>query len=385
MLLDLRTIYFIVAVSCVVLSALQFAAYATGRFERWPLWWGASNLLVGIGSFLVALRNLVPYYISIDAGNVLTIVGYMLMFFAVRDFAGRPVNRRYFWLVIICGSIPVALFISDPLAISERLLYVSIICCLCDITVAKEAAGIFRREKLYSAALLLGLYMATAILFAVRSYLAATGGIAGPDPFGGSVIHSWMAVSAVAFIMLRSMAMVLMAAERSRNQLIELAHHDPLTGTLNRSGLAQQVSELDARPMSLLFIDIDHFKQLNDRHGHAAGDRILQLFARVSKSIIPAGDLLARQGGDEFLAVLRNVDRQEAVAIANSIRLSFAAAVMQMPDLVTFPTLSIGVATRGNDATEFERLLQKADEALYRSKREGRDRVEAFGEDQAAA
>lgn len=69
MLLDLRTIYFIVAVSCVVLSALQFAAYATGRFERWPLWWGASNLRVGIGSFLVALSNLVPNYVFIDAGR----------------------------------------------------------------------------------------------------------------------------------------------------------------------------------------------------------------------------------------------------------------------------------------------------------------------------
>ncbi|EJJ29138.1 GGDEF domain-containing protein [Rhizobium sp. CF142] len=385
MLLDLRTIYFIVAVSCIVLSALQFAAYATGRFERWPLWWGASNLLVGIGSFLVALRNLVPYYISIDAGNVLTIVGYMLMFFAVRAFAGHPIDRHYSWLVIICGSMPVALFISDPAAISERLLYVSVICCLCDITIAREAAGILRREKLYSAALLLGLYVITAAIFAVRSLLAATGDIGGPDPFGGSVIHSWMAVSAVAFIMLRSMAMVLMAAERSRNQLIELAHHDPLTGTLNRGGLAQHVPLLAGQPVSLLIIDIDNFKQLNDRHGHAAGDEVLRLFSKVSKGIMRSCDLLARQGGDEFLAVLRNVDRDEAVEIANRIRLSFAAAVMQMPDLAIFPTLSIGVATRTDEGGDFERLVQKADEALYRSKREGRNRVEASGENQQAA
>ncbi len=385
MLLDLRTIYFIVAVSCIVLSALQFAAYATGRFERWPLWWGASNLLVGIGSFLVALRNFVPYYISIDAGNVLTIVGYMLMFFAVRAFAGHPIDRRHSWIVIVCGSLPVALFISDPAAVSERLLYVSVICCLCDLTIVREAAGIARREKLYSAALLCGLYVATAAIFAVRSFLAATGNIGGPDPFGASVVHSWMAVSAVAFIILRSMAMVLMAAERSRNQLIELAHRDPLTGALNRSGIAQRVPQLAGHPLSLLIIDVDNFKQLNDRHGHAAGDEVLRLFSTVAKGILRPGDLLARQGGDEFLAVLENVDREEAVEIANRVRLSFAAAVMQMPDLAIFPTLSIGVSVRTPEIGDFERLVQKADEALYRSKREGRNRVEVSGENQQAA
>ncbi|MBB6222186.1 GGDEF domain-containing protein [Rhizobium leguminosarum] len=385
MLLDLRTIYFIVAVSCFVLGILQLSAYATGRFERWPLWWGLSNLLVGVGSFLVALRNLVPYSVSVDGGNIVTIAGYMLMFFAVRVFAGRVLNQRYFWLAILLVSVPVALIVSDPSAVSARLLYVSVICCLCDLAVAREAIGIARREKLYSAGLLVGLYVCTAMIFAVRSVLAATGEIGGPDPFGGSVAHSWMAVSAVAFIMLRSMAMVLMAAERSRNQLTELAHHDPLTGALNRGGLAQHLPTLGSQPVSLLIIDIDHFKQLNDRHGHASGDDILRLFASVSRSIMRAGDLLARQGGDEFLVVLKNVSGQDAVAIAERIRLAFAAAVLHQPDLAVFPTLSIGVATRGDSGGDFEQLIKKADEALYRSKREGRNRVEAFGENQQAA
>lgn len=384
MLLDLRTIYFIVAVSCFVLGILQLAAYATGRFERWPLWWGLSNLFVGVGSFLVALRNFVPYAVSVDGGNVVTIAGYMLMFFAVRIFSGRVLDQRIFWLAIFLVSVPVLLIVSDPSAVSARLLYVSVICCFCDLAVAREAMSIVRREKLYSAGLLVGLYACTAMIFAVRSILAATGEIGGPDPFGGSAVHSWMAVSAVAFIMLRSMAMVLMAAERSRNQLTELAHHDPLTGALNRGGLAQHVPALASQPISLLIIDIDHFKQLNDRHGHAAGDEILRLFADVSRGIMRSGDLLARQGGDEFLAVLKNVSREDAVAIAERLRLDFAAAVMQRPDLAVFPTLSIGVAARESGG-EFERLVHKADEALYRSKREGRNRVEAFGENQQAA
>ncbi|ACI56654.1 diguanylate cyclase [Rhizobium leguminosarum bv. trifolii WSM2304] len=385
MLLDLRTIYFIVAVSCFVLGILQLAAYATGRFERWPLWWGLSNLLVGVGSFLVALRNLVPYSVSVDGGNIVTIAGYMLMFFAVRVFAGRALNQRYFWLAIFLVSVPVALIVSDPSAVSARLLYVSVICCLCDLAVASEAVGVARREKLYSAVLLVGLYVCTAMIFAVRSILAATGEIGGPDPFGGSVVHSWMAVSAVAFIMLRGMAMVLMAAERSRNQLTELAHHDPLTGALNRGGLAQRLPALGSQPVSLLIIDIDHFKQLNDRHGHASGDDILRLFASVSRSIMGSNDLLARQGGDEFLVVLKDVSGQDAVAIAERIRLAFAAAVLHQPDLAVFPTLSIGVATRGKSGGDFEQLIKKADEALYRSKREGRNRVKAFGENQQAA
>ena len=384
MLLDLRTIYFIVAVSCFVLGILQLAAYATGRFDRWPLWWGLSNLLIGIGSFLVALRNIVPYAVSIDGGNVVTIAGYMLMFFAVRVFSGRVLEQRYFWLAILLVSVPVLLIVSDPTAVSARLLYVSVICCLCDLAVAREALSIVRRERLYSAALLVGLYVCTAMIFAARSFLAATGEIGGPDPFGGSVVHSWMAVSAVAFIMLRSMAMVLMAAERSRNQLTELAHHDPLTGALNRGGLAQHLPALGSQPVSLLIIDIDHFKQLNDRHGHAAGDEVLRLFASVSRSIMRPHDLLARQGGDEFLAVLKNLSREDAVAIAERIRLDFAAAVMLRPDLAVFPTLSIGVAARESDG-DFESLMHKADEALYRSKREGRNRVEAFWENQQAA
>lgn len=83
--------------------------------------------------------------------------------------------------------------------------------------------------------------------------------------------------------------------------------------------------------------------------------------------------------------MLKNASRQDAVIIAERIRLAFAAAVLQRPDLAIFPTLSIGVAARAESGGDFERLMQKADEALYRSKREGRNRVEAFSENQQAA
>jgi diguanylate cyclase (GGDEF)-like protein len=137
--------------------------------------------------------------------------------------------------------------------------------------------------------------------------------------------------------------------------------------------------------LALLAIDIDHFKQLNDRHGHVVGDDMLRLFARVAQAALRPGDLLARQGGDEFLAVLKDVSEGGAVAVAERLRLAFSAAASQVPGLAMSPTLSIGVATSRQADVDFERLLRQADEALYSSKRQGRDRVEAFLEQEHAA
>ncbi|WP_208249659.1 GGDEF domain-containing protein [Rhizobium sp. T1470] len=385
MMLDLRTIYVVSAMTCLVLGSVHLAAHRSGRFGRWPAWWGVSNLLIGIGSFCVSLRDFVPSFVSLDAGNVLTIAGYLLTFFAVRVFAERPVGERYCVLAIACISLPVLMFTGDPAAVSARILYVSTVCCLCDLAILREGLTIHRREKLFSAGLLAWLYMPTAAIFLVRSLLAASGRISGPGVFGDNPVHSWMAATALVFLVLRSMVIVLMAAERSRNKLIDLAHRDPLTGALNRGGLAQRLLFRRAQSFALLAIDIDNFKQLNDQHGHVLGDDILRLFARVAQAVLRPGDLLSRQGGDEFLAVLKDMPDAEAVQTAESIRLAFSAAVMQVPGLAVFPTLSIGVAASGETGVDFEQLLRKADEALYASKRRGRNRVEASAKGEQAA
>ncbi len=385
MMLDLRTIYVVSAMTCVVLGSVHLAAHWTGRFGRWPAWWGISNLLIGIGCLAVSLRDFVPSSISLDAGNVVTIAGYVLTFFSVRVFAGRPVDKRRCALVIACISLPVLFFTVDPDTVSARILYVSVVCCLCDLAILRESVAIRRREKLFSAALLAWLYVPTAALFVVRSLLAASGQIDGPGAFGDNPAHGWMAATAVVFLALRSVVIVLMAAERSRNELIDLAHRDPLTGALNRSGLAQHWPFKRSQSPALLAIDIDNFKQLNDQHGHVVGDDILRLFARVTQAVLRPGDLLSRQGGDEFLAVLAGLTDAEAVHAAEAIRLAFSAAVAQVSGLAVLPTLSIGVATSGETCPDFELLLRRADEALYASKRRGRNRVEtSLGREQAA-
>jgi len=380
-LLDLRTIYLAGALTCVILGFVQLSAYATGRFERWPLWWGLSNILIGLGLIGVGLRGSIPDIISIPLANTVSWTGYLLILFGVRSFAGRPARPLLYLLAIAAAAIPLFLW-NEPEGFAKRVVLIAVLVMACDLLLVREGLLLWRREQLVSAAILAALFAPTVVLFAIRGYLAATGRL-GTEMFPTDNTSQWLTATGTAFLILRGSALLLLAAERSRNRLVTIAQHDPLTGAMNRSGLERAMTQIaeDAgrRPgrLTLLLIDIDHFKSLNDTHGHAAGDRILQLFAGAARSELRASDVLARHGGDEFVALLPHMSAKDAVPVANRIRAAFARALSDWDGApLRQPTLSIGVAEGDAASDELETLLQHADEALYRSKRLGRDRVQ---------
>jgi diguanylate cyclase (GGDEF)-like protein len=182
--------------------------------------------------------------------------------------------------------------------------------------------------------------------------------------------------------------LLLMAAERSHQLLFDHAQRDPLTGALNRSGLhlsygrlagARRAARQDDDAMlgivSLVVIDLDHFKAINDTYGHAMGDDVLRLFTATANGALRTGDTLARYGGDEFVVLLPHTAGGEACAIAEQIRVAFTNATGSLGALAVQPTLSIGIAVGSLADDTLDTILQHADEALYRSKREGRNRV----------
>jgi diguanylate cyclase (GGDEF)-like protein len=153
---------------------------------------------------------------------------------------------------------------------------------------------------------------------------------------------------------------------------------DPLTGLLNRGALASRVAELDrpaaetAVPISVLVADIDHFKAVNDAHGHAAGDRVLAALAARLGDELRATDLLYRAGGEEFVLLLQGADEHAALQTAARLH----AAVRAGPVEGVAVTISIGVATSPAGARfDFDTTYEAADAALYEAKRQGRDRV----------
>ena len=167
-------------------------------------------------------------------------------------------------------------------------------------------------------------------------------------------------------------------------QSIELALFDPLTGLNNRRFLENHLATMldNARvrrtPLTLMILDIDHFKLVNDTYGHGAGDEVLKSFADRLRGIIRGGDLLCRLGGEEFIVVMPGVDVAAAARIAERARLAIQQEqfVIDASGRAIPVTVSIGVAERAPD-DDASALFRRADRALYRAKSEGRNRVSA--------
>ena len=159
---------------------------------------------------------------------------------------------------------------------------------------------------------------------------------------------------------------------------------DPLTGMFNRRGFSEVCSRVidreakAGRPVTVLIFDIDHFKSINDRFGHPAGDELLRLFATIVVTTLRLTDLSGRIGGEEFAALLP-CPLEEGVVAAERVREAFAASNIVVEEGPVDTTVSIGVAG-GPAGTELEVLLAAADTALYQAKRSGRNRVEAAEE-----
>ncbi|MGY1709778.1 diguanylate cyclase [Geodermatophilus sp. SYSU D00758] len=167
--------------------------------------------------------------------------------------------------------------------------------------------------------------------------------------------------------------------DRLRAELAEEAVRDPLTGLHNRRYLDRVLTADGPRhgQLALLAVDVDHFKRVNDRHGHAAGDTVLVAVARRLAAAVRDGDTVARLGGEEFLLVLPGAGRAEAVRRAEQVRRDVAATTHVLAGERLRVTVSVGVAVRPDDGTSPAALLVEADRALYAAKAGGRDRVVA--------
>lgn len=165
------------------------------------------------------------------------------------------------------------------------------------------------------------------------------------------------------------------------NRLANLARFDPLTGLLNRRAILAHLEALhhdrrkQRQPVCLMMCDVDHFKSINDRYGHAVGDEVLRHVALTLRAHLRDADALGRIGGEEFLVVLDSTDLDQARQVADRLREAVATAPVMCANRAVSVTVSLGLAQSHSVDEDWASVIARADEGLYAAKRTGRDRV----------
>ena len=379
--LDVNTLFLVTIYVEAILGLLLLFAWVQNTAITAVAWWGFADLLRAASVMLFGLYGSVSELISIDLANAVLFTAFALTWTGARVFDHRrPQPILLFagaalWLIVsrisgVANSWDVRVLVSS-----------GIITAYTWATAYEFWRG--RSEPLVSR------WPAIFMLFAHGSlYLLRTpfGAMLPWSPTSNEVFESvWPTVlsfEALLFTIAIAFILLAMAKERTEHRHKTAALVDPLTGIANRraflqNGEAQLKRQAsDPRPTAVMLLDLDKFKSINDRFGHAIGDRVLQLFAQVGSRCMRRMDLFGRLGGEEFAALLVDTARERALAVAEQIRASFAAATCEVEDRPVVATVSIGIVISYDAVLDLSALLAQADHALYRAKDNGRDRIE---------
>jgi len=382
MTLDIHTLFLVTIYVEGILGLLLLFVWAQNMALRAVCWWGFAHVTRLASIALFGLYGSSPDLITIDLANALLFTAFAMTWTGARVFDGRPVEPVY----LVTGAVLWLLVCRLPLVMDSNnvrsLIISGIITAYVWLTAYEFWCG--RSEALISRWPAIVMFFAHGALFLLRTPMIA---LLPPASVGSGGVYGsvWMTVLSFEVLLLTiSSAFLLLAMAKERTELRhrKAAMVDPLTGIANRRSFLLDASMLaklhlaNPRPTAFLVIDLDHFKSINDRFGHAVGDRVLEVFTEAARKSMRGSDLVGRLGGEEFAAVLADTSREKAVAVAERIRETFAQMAQEVDGHPVCGTVSIGLVhclERTLDVTE---LLAQADHALYYAKERGRNRVE---------
>jgi diguanylate cyclase (GGDEF)-like protein len=379
--LDVNTLFMVTIYVEAILGLLLLFAWVQNTSIHGVAWWGFAHLLRAASVMLFGMYGSAPDLISIDLANALLFTAFAVTWTGARVFDGRPVEPVY----MVTGAVIWLLVCRLPVltdAVGTRALIASgIITSYTWLTAFEFWRG--RSEPLVSRWPAIFMLFAHGALFLLRTPLVTL------LPWTSANSHMynsvWLTVlSFEALLFTISIAFILLAMAKERTELRHrtAAMVDPLTGIANRRAFVQEAALLSKRhsgaprPTAVLLIDLDHFKSINDRFGHALGDRVLEIFSDTARQSVRTTDLLGRLGGEEFAVVLTDTKEDKALAVAERIREGFAKAAQDVESRPVGATVSIGLVHCDAPELDVPELLAQADQALYFAKERGRNRVE---------
>lgn len=305
--------------------------------------------------------------------GLLFLGGNTAIWLGILRFCRAPNQLAYRWGAVV--AIPVLWGAAAALSYAHQL---ALNLALGGLVCGLAGVALLRARELESSVLRLavaGVYLVSGGVLLVRGiWLALASAHLVSEIEALSAIGAPLSTS---LIILRCFALLVLLHADQEQKLRGLATTDVLTGLLNRQGFFEQASRLVGRQTErdascVLMMDLDYFKQVNDRYGHAAGDAVLRHFAKVLRRQLRPGDCIGRIGGEEFTALLMGTSAQEAHNIADRLRNAWESEPVRVGEHMLQCTVSIGVCARNG---ALEARLQRADTALYQSKADGRNRV----------
>jgi diguanylate cyclase (GGDEF)-like protein len=364
-----------------LLAALFLAFWLVNRYATWFLWWSLTFLFATAANVLFVVRGFGAEIYAVGIAVAFLIAGFAACWQAARAFE----RRKILWTPVLAaptiwlGACLIPGFLQD---VASRVVLSSLILALMSALTAFEFwRG--RREELPSRGIVIVLFASITILMLSRIAMLHTV----PFPFGAlpEQLTYVAAFNLILFFHTILLAILLVAMTKERLELDQRnkAQTDPLTGALNRRALMTKGERLvrrhqmEGKHLCLLYLDIDHFKALNDRVGHSGGDDVLNKFVEVVHDNIRPTDLLFRIGGEEFCCLLSYTALPQAERVAERIRQQVERMVVEIPGSPEQVTVSIGLASTDPYGYDLDGLMRLADKAVYDAKRQGRNRVVA--------
>lgn len=366
------------AANAVILAAMAFAflaAWLGRRQERYWVSWIVANLVLVASMVCFTLLPVDRSGILLAFANSLLVLGLGFRWRAAREFGGRsaPLRTVFFPAFLTLSLYPAPALVDHGL----RFLLVNGTFAAWSIAITYEFLR-DRGDRLPSRYGLIVAYGMLAVAFTVR----AGQGIVFGAPIAGALpddIILLLGVFAGLFHAVGSGAFALsIAYERSARVLREAALRDPLTGLYNRRAFERRLQQHMAadEPFAVVFLDVDRFKAVNDRYGHAAGDTALCACAETMLRTLRPSDFVARIGGEEFAAILPDLSSQDAYDVVERVRGAVEAQEIVSHGSRFSITLSGGMTHSTHRLDDIAKLMRAADAGLYRAKQAGRNRIE---------
>lgn len=365
-----------------VMAVSMGMVYLAGAHRPCLLDWSAAGAMFAVSNVCgaLALRLDIEHFLVPGIGNACYIAGHFGILAGLRRHEGLPSGWKPMGaLGVIIAAAHALPFVAD--SVIHRLVLFTPLVVGCDLAAAWLLWRQPDRQARTAGMPLLVLELAFALQLTLRALYLVTGAASRLTFMGSQFLQTSGSLFVMVFLAMGTMCCVMIVTHYQAQALRQASLTDILTGWLNRRALHDIAAREFTRcqrtgaPLHFITFDIDHFKSVNDRHGHAIGDAAIRHVTATAATMLRGYDALFRIGGEEFAVLVGDAAPDAVHAMAERLRAQIAAQPLHAQGVEVAMTVSVGLAALAPDDSGWEEILQRADAALYHAKQHGRNRV----------